>query len=729
MIFALLSVVGLLLKNQRIRILSACLCLIAVITAMSNSFLRIDMVKARAEKYQGDQIVVCDVIDESYSSEYSSSYRVRINQIGNETVSFKAVAVFDFKADLCVGDRLYAKTTLYGENDSVMGVSLSDNSEDVLLFSVEDPAFAVVEKFNKDIPKYKYITEQNGLRVIMHDIKQGLNNHVNDLFGEQSGAVVNGFLLGDTTDIPTDVIRDFRRSGVSHLLAVSGLHISILLGALDLLLKKLYVHKNIRIVVVTVMSFAFLALVGFSMSAVRCVFMLWIAYIIFMISEEADPPTTLFVAVTLILIILPYSVYSLGFWMSFLATLGLVTVYPVFENVIPKTKHRSKLISRFFKIGRSAILICAMTIISNMFLLPIQWKFFREISVVSIPSNLILSPITSLYLIISVITLITSSIPVIGDILVIIVQFLSGVIVWITNKLSSFDFATVSLGYWFADYLIAGFVIFMLVLMVVKLSKKWLLFLPLISFVVVFTACVSIFNYSAPKGLYYSGNDTSKTISLYESGSTCIIDGSGGKYNNFSSSYYKAKEYGCTYVDMIVFTDVTKNHISSMEYFLRSNVVKKIYIPIPNEDDEKQINLAIEMTRLANQCKTQVYLYKSGETLSLDNIRFRIDVFEIEQDKALSLFVSGGQDLYGYVDVAALSVNDFELHQHILNSDTLVFGNNNKSVEEMFYCDVSENTTIIYTSFDIAEKSSISSNTDKTYYSNLKWLYLYFKIN
>ncbi len=720
----LLIILGFAWKKYSIRILAIILCLLSALGAVTNSFFRIDLKSRMAEEYVGNRIVVFDIIDEKYKSNYSSTYSVKLRQIDDEESSFKALAVFSFYNELSVGDRIYAKSVVYSKNDTENGVSAYDSdstSDAVLLIALENEDAVLVEKFDREQPLYKRIFQQNGINTVIYDMKSTLENRIFKLFGGKNGSLVKGFLLGDTSDISTDVIRDFRRSGVSHLLAVSGMHISILLGAIDLLLKKIYVHKNIRCIIVTLFSFVFLALVGFSMSAIRAVFMLWLAFIIYMFSEEADSPTILFVALVMMLIVSPYSVYSLGMWMSFLATLGLVTVYPFFEKIIPVFKHRSKIIRYIFKLLRSSILISAMTIISNIFLLPIQWKYFGELSTISIPANIILSPISTVYMILSVVAIAFGGIPVISEILIGIVGFFSKTIFWIANKLSISELATVSMEYWFTDFLVIAFVVLMLIFMIIKLPKKWLLGIPFAVFTVAFGLCVVSYNCSRPQVISYSAYDTQKNFSIYEAGKMCIVDLSKGEYTNFSSSYRQSKKFGATDVDMIVFTKITKNHISSMDYFFRTTLVKEIYIPIPDKNNKEDIDLAIALTKLANDCEIQVNLYENGDFLKLDRIRFLIDT-----EGGNSLFASGGKELFGYVDCSALKDNE-KLKKYILETDTLIIGEG-LIQNDNFYCQISDDTTLIYSSENIMKRSNIKSDIEKTYYNNRKKLCIQFEL-
>lgn len=696
------------------------LCAVFVAGAVANSALRIDYPKMRAERYIGTGKVVMDISGEGFSSSYASAYNVKIRQADGDKTDFHAVLVCGFGTDLEVGDRLYANAALYSADSSVFGISadsVSDSADCVLLAAIYTPEDALVERFNRDAPLYRQIFARNGLAVSVNRMKAALEERMSELFGEKAGALVNGFLLGNTSKIETDDIRNFRRAGVSHLLAVSGLHISILLGSLDLFLKKLYVHKTVRCVTVSATSIIFLALTGFAMSAVRAVFMLWIMYIIFIFSEEADSPTSLLLAVTVILTVSPHAVYEVGMWMSFLATLGLVTVYPIFEKVLPRSRRKHRLVRKLFGIPRAVLLTVAMTVTANLFLLPIQWKLFGEISLASIPANIILSPLTTLYIIASVIALITGDIPFVGAVLTKFVNAVSNLLLWILEKMAYWKLATVSLKYGFCGMAVIIFTAAMLVFLAVKLPRKWLLAVPGTLFAAVLCVGVLLFELFSPSTVTYRLDGTHELISLSVGKSLCIVDVSDGTSRGYAEMLDNAGKQGAVDVDMIVFTNITQKHISSMRYFMRSNVVREIYIPMPNTDGKTEKELAADLIKLACECNVEVFFYDSGDKIKFENTVIAVNIFEIGGARGTALFVGGEEKIFGYADMCALSGEELgEIKQYIYASDVLIIGNSTFE-ESDGVCVLSDGTELIYSSVDVMNASNIVSCKEKTYYN------------
>lgn len=707
------------------------LCAVFVAGAVANSAFRIDYSQIRAERYTGNRTVVMDITGESLSSEHTSAYSVKIRQTDGDKTNFSAVLVCGFYTDLEVGDRLYANAALYSADSSAFGISVndvSDSADCVLLAAIYDPEDALVERFDRDAPLYRQIFARNGFAVTVNKMKSALEERMFALFGEETGALVNGFLLGDTSDVETEDIRNFRRAGVSHLLAVSGLHISILLGSFDLLLKKLYIHKKVRCIAVSVMSTVFLALTGFAMSAVRAVFMLWIVYIIFAFSEEADSPTSLLLAVTVILTVSPHAVYELGMWMSFLATLGLVTVYPIFEKVLPRPHQKHRLVKKLIGIPRTVLLTVFMTVISNLFLLPIQWKLFGEISLASVPANIVLSPLTSIYMVASVIALVFGDVPFVGSVLIKFVQAVNGTILLILEKLSYWNLATVSLEYGFCGVAVVVFTVAMVVFLLVKLPRKWLLAVPGALFSAVLCVGVILFELFAPSTVTYCMDGTHELISLSEGRRLCVVDMSNGAYRYYAEMLNDAGEQGAVEVETIVFTNVTQRHISSMRYFMRSNVVREIYIPMPNTDDMQETELAADIVRLAYECNTEVFFYRNGDMIEFASTVLTVNIFKNGDTLGRALFVGGKEKIFGYADMCMFSDNVFdEIERYVYASDILIIGNGIFETDGDVYV-LSDNTELVYSTEEVMNISNIVSCKEKTYYNSLESIILEFEI-
>lgn len=164
------------------------------------------------------------------------------------------------------------------------------------------------------------------LPIRLGNLRRRLAARLEAAVGTDGLGLPSALLLGDRTALSPTLRRDFSRAGVSHLLAVSGLHLTLLFGMLALLLRFLRLPRRVRAVLLTLAAAGYLALLGFPPSATRAAVMLGFVYLSWLCAASADPLTSLGLAGALILGISPCAVADAGFWMSFSATLGLLTV-------------------------------------------------------------------------------------------------------------------------------------------------------------------------------------------------------------------------------------------------------------------------------------------------------------------------------------------------------------------------------------------------------------------
>ena len=108
-------------------------------------------------------------------------------------------------------------------------------------------------------------------------LKKEVNDHIENLLSDRAASMVNALLLGDKSGLSASVRRDFQTLGLSHLLAVSGMHLAVLFGSWSFLLIKLRIPLKARSLILFPLTLLFCALCSFSLSVMRAAIMLWMA--------------------------------------------------------------------------------------------------------------------------------------------------------------------------------------------------------------------------------------------------------------------------------------------------------------------------------------------------------------------------------------------------------------------------------------------------------------------
>lgn len=696
------------LKNIAMYIL---LCLVFVFVAIANVYFRVDIPQREAEKYVGERAVSMLVVSKDHASEYSTEYTVKIKQIGDEAVDIKARLVCGFEAEANEFDKIYALAEIKYPSKSA---STNSDYGALLTVVIDDGENALYRRAAGDSLWEKICNRGiEGLPIGIEILRDRIADYIVELFGKDSGAIAAGLLMNEKSEIDAEIIRDFRRSGVSHLLAVSGLHISLLLGAVELLLRKLSVAKGIRCIFLVPSAFCLLMLAGFSMSACRSVFMLFVLYINYMLMEENDSPTSLFFAVFIIVLIMPYSIKDLGLLMSFLATLGLVTVYPVFDSFVTKLFNEKLPRKLFLSLLEYLIKSIGITLIANVFLLPVMWYVFGEFSLASIPVNLLTSPVVAILLPCIAIGAAVGRIPFICTIAVKAVELLTKCLVGIISFFSDMSLATVSLRYEFVDYIMYAFLFFMCLFMVVNLKRKWILSLPGVLSAVAFCICLAVHNFvSLPSLFYYTADKNDLFISI-DKEKASIVDFSGGSIDMYSDALYFARNHTATSIDSIVFSHVHYKHISCMEYVMKNNVVRKIYLPMP--EDAEASDISREIYFIAKEHGTEIELYESEDILTVSDMTAVSVLREYDNGEkhiAINALLSYGDKIVLFSNNSSFSY----AAGYVSDSDVLVFGaHNSVKGNEVETVQVADGVTVIFSSADNAEKSGLRVKGGEVY--------------
>ncbi len=238
---------------------------------------------------------------------------------------------------------------------------------------------------------------------------------IENSFDAQTAAVLKGIFLGDKTDIPDDVIRHFRDSGLSHVMAVSGLHLTMLVMLIGLVLKKVPRWLRNLIVVLTVIGFSFI--VGLPFSVIRAGFMLIFLILANSFYQENDSLTNLSAIALILLLSNANVIYDTGFVMSFTATLGIVCIFPWLRKLFAPS------------IPASIADCISITVAAQIGTLPFMILSFGQFSFMAIISNLIICVVLPLIFLFGITALILPAQPLI---------YIGKLCVWVLSKWAQF---------------------------------------------------------------------------------------------------------------------------------------------------------------------------------------------------------------------------------------------------------------------------------------------------
>ncbi len=215
--------------------------------------------------------------------------------------------------------------------------------------------------------------------------RKHLTETVEACFPEDTFAFAKALLLGDTTDLGYEQQTVFSVTGISHVVAVSGLHVSILCGVVYLVLGR----KRFRTPFVGIpLLLFFAAMVGFTPSVTRAVLMQMLMLLALMADREYDPPTALSFAVVVMLTWCPMVITSVGFQLSVGSVAGIFLFYhPIYEWLQIRFPGKGKgLKGRLERWFNSSV---AVTLSATAVTTPLVALYFQTVSLISPLTNLL----------------------------------------------------------------------------------------------------------------------------------------------------------------------------------------------------------------------------------------------------------------------------------------------------------------------------------------------------
>jgi len=405
--------------------------------------------------------------------------------------------------------------------------------------------------------------------------------------GGEAGRLMGALLLGTDELLSNATVSHFRRAGVSHLLALSGLHLTIVVGLLDRLLLFLRSDRKWRMIACTLLMLFYLILTGFSYSMLRAVFMLASVYLAFYLRRGSDALTALLLSGSLILLVVPRAIFDLSFDLTFLATLGVLVfgkASGILVRYIPKGEGAVGMLLSALRMFCRSILISVGV---SFMIMPVQWFFFGEFSLLTPLSNLLLLPFVTVLPVLAVFSIPTHAV----SLLYLLGGKLAELMLLLLSKLASLN-AMASLCFDFVPYILFPCFFACVVLLLVKLKKdRGYLFLPVACFAVCFLTCFAVHTSVASDrvDLFYHASGNDESIVCYQPGNHVIIDISSGHSRDLRESFEILQEKGATGVDTLVLTHYHNAHVAALSRFFASVSVDRIFLPMPIGEEEQAI--------------------------------------------------------------------------------------------------------------------------------------------
>ena len=451
---------------------------------------------------------------------------------------------------------------------------------------------------------------------------RALKRSIDRSFPPDVAGLVTALISGDKSALPTGLYAAFQRAGLSHVVAVSGLHISFLAAIMALLFGKM----NCASAALTILSvYFFAALAGNSPSALRAAFMCSLPLLAPLAGREEDRPTALCTALALLLIQCPYAAASASLQLSFSAVAGIYLVTPAlcrrWYRALPKWDGLPGSLAR--KILAYCAGSFAVTLGALLFTTPLAALRFRSLSLVGPLTNLLtLWAVSHVFLLGLLAALLGLFLPGAASALAWVAAWPARWVIFVVKALSRLPFAALSLtSVYLLGWSIMAYAVILLCLFSRKKPRPAVLAAALLP-----TLCAALVMNSYPAltgALTVAALDVGQGSStlFYSRGHAVLVDCGGNSWEDpgdIAADYLQS--LGTSRLDALILTHYHSDHACGVAELLSRVEVSLIIAPDVTPDDP----FRQELLALAEEYGCEVKLLLSDASVTFGDAQLSI---------------------------------------------------------------------------------------------------------
>jgi competence protein ComEC len=476
-------------------------------------------------------------------------------------------------------------------------------------------------------------------RKILAGIREAEKKGIYAILPEKEAGVLSAMLLGERAGVDKELKELYQRNGIAHILAISGLHVSLLGSAFLFILLFLHVPRGKASVVTIFFLLFYGALTGFSPATLRAILMLSSVHLSGVFRRVSDMPTAMTVTLTVILLVNPYRSTSPGLMMSFLAVAGVVATDLLYRDIFGRERFLwapVRLRSPIKKLTGSLIL----SFLVQLFLLPVLIRDYYAVTPYSVLLNLLVIPLLTFAVGFGALGLLFALIPgltPVGEIVAAPAGWIIRFYEWLCRKTLSVPGSEVVTGHisiW--EMLIMIGAAFLTVYLfhrrftVRKNGKRKgkFLFVLLVPFLILslFITWAILRNRFTDKVVFFSVGQGDGCL-IHTKDADILMDfGSSSKEKVGEEVLFPGlKYYGITHVDLAVLSHTDVDHVSGIAELLEDGKEQGITVDgIAFADGTKPDEMMMELLSDAEESGTKVEYLKKGDVITAGDFRMEV---------------------------------------------------------------------------------------------------------
>ena len=461
----------------------------------------------------------------------------------------------------------------------------------------------------------KLISSENETSISWRPFRSAVQKNVDSIFTGSQAPLAKALILGYKEELTDESRTQFSRSGLSHVMAVSGLHVGFIVAPFWIIIPFLWGNrwgKWLGLLLLTLLLTGYAGLTGFSTSVSRASLMAWLITYGKLFHKTRNSINLTATAAVILLLINPHQLFDVGFQLSFVAVFVILLVMPEAQRVIPfKYRHG---------IFGGLLTIILVSVVVQIGLFPILIHYFGEFSIIGPVSNALVVPILTFTVPIGLLFSIISPIsPAIFHYGVLPVQYS---VEWINRVASTFgglDYSFITV----ESSMISLFLIWMMATFVVAAirnpSIRWKMLAGLL-FALNLYMVEGIIKTPPYKTMNITFLDVGQGDAAHiitPNGKHILIDA--GRWSPFSNSGDRVlvpyfEKLGIDRLNAVILSHPHADHIGGMPALMEAFDIEAIY----QSDFTYDSALYLSYMNLARQRDIPVLTPKSGEMIDID---------------------------------------------------------------------------------------------------------------
>ena len=392
-----------------------------------------------------------------------------------------------------------------------------------------------------------------------------------------TGGFLAALIVGDKTHLDDNTNINYSLIGISHILALSGMHLVILSETLRHILSRLRLNKKIILICSTLFCLFYMALTGFSASVVRAAVMLTITNGLFLLTGTHDSYTTLPLSVVLIILVQPYSAYDISLWLSAFATLGVL----IFGKWDREREDGARGIVAALIWIRQAILITIFALSASYI---IMLCFFNLNSLFAPLTTLIFSAPINFLIFAGIAILILYPIIPLGTPVIFITETINIAAEWV----ASIQWGTYSTSYPIVKIMMVAVAVLFYAFVVLKIKHKRI-YISVLCAVFVLGSAAGVYLTQRERSVdeisYYSGEYSDSTLIKWDGEVSLIRNGT----TTVQAAHEDISRVGTLYVENLYICSYRSGLSTYVKEFLKSVKLDTLHIPVPKSTEELKL--------------------------------------------------------------------------------------------------------------------------------------------